>query len=134
MIIDVHSHDFPDQIAVLFLKMTFEKPGFLVLAMSSIVLFAPLIEETLFRGFLQSWLRRHLAPLPSIAISSILFTSFHYSGDQGASNISILSSLFVLGCFLGFLYERRQSLFSPLLLHGLFNALSAANLYISSAL
>lgn len=123
--------DFPDQIAVLFLKMTFDKPLYFSLAITSIVIFAPLIEETLFRGFLQSWLRRYLSPLPSIAIASLLFTSFHFSAAQGLSNLTILSSLFVLGCFLGFLYEKRQSLLAPLLLHSLFNALSAANLYLS---
>lgn len=121
--------DLPDQLAVLFLKMTFGKIGYFFLATSSIVLLAPLIEETLFRGFLQSWLRRYLTPAPSIAIASLFFTAFHFSLDQGASNLSILSSLFILGCFLGFLYERRQSLFSPLLLHALFNAISVANLY-----
>ncbi len=127
------SFDLPDQIAVLFLKMTFGMPSYFLLAMSSIVILAPLIEETLFRGFLQSWLRRYLPPLPSIAIASFFFTSFHFSIDQGVSNLSILTSLFILGCFLGYLYEKRQSIFAPLLLHALFNALSIANLYFLSA-
>lgn len=124
--------NFPDQNAVLLLKMTFEKPLLLVLAILSTVFLAPVIEETLFRGFLQSWLRRYLSPIPSIVVSSILFASFHYSAAQEVSNISILISLFALGCFLGFLYEKRQSLFAPTLLHGLFNAITTINLYISS--
>lgn len=127
------SFELPDQIAVLFLKMTFGMPGYFLLAMSSVVLLAPLIEETIFRGFLQSWLRRYLSPMTSIGVASLFFTAFHFSLDQGVSNLSILASLFVLSCFLGFLYEKRQSLFAPLLLHALFNTLSIANLYFLSA-
>lgn len=119
----------PDQVAVLFLKMTFGQPFYFLLATIAIVIFAPLIEETLFRGFLQNYLRRYLSPFASVAAASICFTSFHFSMDQGISNIPILSSLFILGCFLGFLYERQQSIFSPILMHALFNALSVANLY-----
>ncbi len=126
--------ELPDQNAILFMKMTFGKPLYFTLAMFSVVVFAPLIEETLFRGFLQSYLRRYFSPAFSIAIASLCFTSFHYSADQGLGNISILGSLFLLGCFLGFLYERQQSLFAPLLLHSLFNFLSVANLYFLSAL
>jgi membrane protease YdiL (CAAX protease family) len=125
--------ELPDQNAILFKKMTFSKPLYFTLATLSVVVFAPLIEETLFRGFLQSYLRRYLSPAFSIAIASLGFTSFHFSADQGFGNFPILGSLFLLGCFLGFLYERQQSLFAPILLHAVFNALSIANLYFLSA-
>jgi membrane protease YdiL (CAAX protease family) len=121
--------DFPDQIAIAFLKMTFEHAFNFILAAISIVCFAPLIEEILFRGFLQSYLLRYCSPLSAIAISSFCFTCFHYSGEQGLGNIPILGSLFLLGCFLGFLYERQKSLLSPLILHATFNTLSILNLY-----
>jgi len=125
--------ELPDQVAVLFFKMTLGKPLYLAMALISIVVFSPLVEETLFRGFLQSWLRRHRSPTASIAITSACFTAFHFSTTQGASNIPILAALFVLGCFLGLLYERRQSLFAPLLLHILFNAVNVANLYLADS-
>lgn len=128
-----HTFQFPDQLAILFLKMTFGHPLYLFLAATSIVLLAPLIEEFLFRGALQSYLRRYLRPPWAIAISSLLFALFHYSSEQGLGNISILLSLFALGCFLGFIYERQGSLRAPLFLHALFNAISALNLYFLSS-
>lgn len=120
----------PDQMAVKFLKSTFDNPLFFVLAVISIVVLAPLIEETLFRGFLQSYIRQHLGSKQAIAITSVCFSLFHYAAGQGVSNISIIISLFVLSLFLGFVYEKRQSLFASISLHACFNAISVINLYL----
>ncbi|MES2274012.1 MAG: type II CAAX endopeptidase family protein [Chlamydiota bacterium] len=119
----------PDQLAVHFLKSTFEHPLYLLLATASIIVLAPLIEETLFRGFLQTFIRQHLGRGQAIFITSVCFAFFHYSGDQGLGNIPIIGSLFVLSLFLGFLYERQNSLFAPIALHASFNAISVLNLY-----
>ncbi len=120
----------PDQIAVKFLKSTFEDPLYFVLAVLSIIILAPLVEESLFRGFLQSFIRQHLGPKQAILITSISFSLFHYSSAQGLGNISIIPSLFVLSLFLGFLYEKRGSLLAPMILHALFNSVSVLNLYL----
>ena len=90
---------------------------------------APCIEETLFRGFLQSYIRQYLGPKLSIVISSFCFALFHYSSEQGLANISIIGSLFSLAFFLGFIYEKRGSLLAPIILHSAFNTISAINLY-----
>lgn len=119
----------PDQLAVLFLKATFSQPLYLTLAVFSIVILAPLIEETLFRGFLQSFIRQHLGSRQAIFITSACFSFFHYSKDQGLGNIPIIFSLFVLSLFLGFLYEKRKSLLAPVALHACFNTISVINLY-----
>jgi membrane protease YdiL (CAAX protease family) len=85
----------------------------------------PMVEELLFRGFLQSWLRRKFhSSLAAIALTSIIFAFFHYSTSQGVSNIELISSLFVLSCFLGYLYERQHSLWASIGLHGFFNGMS----------
>ncbi len=128
-----HTFQLPDQIVIMFLKMTFGQPLYFFLAVLSIILFAPMIEEIIFRGFLQSYLRRYFGPAPAIILSSILFAVFHYSKDQGYANIPILGSLFVLAYFLGFVYERQGSLFAPMVLHATFNAISTANLYFLGA-
>jgi hypothetical protein len=120
----------PDQIAVKFLKSTFDTPLFFVLAVISIVILAPLIEETLFRGFLQSYIRQHLGRRQAIVITSVCFSFFHYSAGQGISNISIIFSLFVLSLFLGFVYEKQRSLFASMALHSCFNLVSVVNLYL----
>lgn len=120
----------PDQIAVKFLKSTFENPLFFLLAILSIIVLAPLIEETLFRGFLQSYIRKHLGPKQAILITSVCFSLFHYSAGQGLGNISIIFSLFILSLFLGFLYEKQGSILASMVLHGSFNAVSVFNLYL----
>lgn len=125
-----HLTSVPEQIAVKFLKSTFENPLFFALAVISIIILAPLIEETLFRGFLQTYIRQHLGSKQAIVITSACFSLFHYAGGQGAANISIIVSLFVLALFLGFLYEKQGSLLAPMVLHGTFNAISVINLYL----
>jgi len=120
----------PDQIAVKFLKSTFENPVYFTLAAIAIVILAPLIEETLFRGFLQTYIRRHLGPKQAICITSVCFSLFHYSAGQGLGNISIIISLFFLSLFLGFVYHKQGSLLASMVLHGLFNLVSVVNLYL----
>lgn len=120
----------PDQIAVKFLKSTFENPLYFILAVIAIIILAPLIEETLFRGFLQSYIRQHLGSRQAIVITSACFSLFHYAAGQGLGNLSIIPSLFILSLFLGFLYEKRGSILAPMVLHGSFNAISVINLYL----
>lgn len=119
----------PDQIAVRFLKSTFDSPLHFTLAVISIIVLAPLIEETLFRGFLQTYIRQHLGSRQAILITSACFSLFHYAAGQGLGNIPIVGALFFLALFLGFLYEKQGSLFAPMVLHGSFNAISVLNLY-----
>jgi hypothetical protein len=120
----------PDQMAVKFLKSTFDNPVYFILAVISIVIFAPLIEETLFRGFFQTYIRRHLGSKQAILITSVCFALFHYSAGQGLGNISIIIPLFVLSLFLGFVYEKQRSILASMSLHALFNIISVINLYL----
>jgi len=119
----------PDQVAVRYLKLTFEHPFYLLMSIFSIVILAPLIEETLFRGFFQTFIRQHLGSKHAILITSLCFSFFHYSSDQGLGNIPIIGSLFILALFLGYLYERQGSLIAPIALHATFNAISVMNIY-----
>lgn len=119
----------PEQLAVYFLKMTFASPSYFSLAVFTIVILAPLTEELLFRGFLQSFIRKHLGSKQAIVLTALSFSLFHFSPEQGFANISIIFSLFALALFLGFLYEKRGSLLAPMALHASFNAISVINLY-----
>src|SRR3990167_629355 len=125
----LHFPIIPEQLAVRFLKMTFEEPLYFFLTSLTIAIFAPLIEETLFRGFLQSFIRQHLSVNQSILITAFCFSLFHYSPEQGIGNLSIITSLFILALFLWYLYDRRQSLAAPIALHAIFNTINIANLY-----
>jgi len=87
--------------------------GKILIAVSATIL-APLQEEVLFRGLLQSMLRKYIKPWPAILLTSILFAAVH----QEPQNIP---ALFVLSLVLGYNYERTGRLFSSILIHVLFN-------------
>lgn len=124
-----HIKQIPDQLAVRFVKMTAAYPAYFLLAIFSIAVIAPLVEEFLFRGLLQSFIRKHLGSRQAILITAICFSFFHFSPEQGLGNLSIVTSLFPLALILGFIYERQRSLLASIGLHALFNAMSILNLY-----
>ncbi len=113
-----------DQVAVKYLKMTMQYPSLFTATALLLICVVPVVEETLFRGFLQTWLRKYMGVYKAIALTSLIFAAFHFSFSQGIANIELLISLFLLSCFLGFLYERQQSLLAPYGLHIAFNAIS----------
>ncbi len=87
------------------------------------VVIAPLIEEMLFRGFIQTAIRSFFnirnSAWPAIAASSVFFATMHE--DPGH-----WPALFVLGVCLGYSYEKSGSLFRPIFIHLFFNASSVA--------
>jgi len=87
--------------------------GKTLIAVSAIIL-APLLEEVLFRGLLQSMLRRYVKPWPAILLTSILFVAVHHEPQN-------MPALFILSLVLGYNYERTGRLFSPILIHAFFN-------------
>lgn len=113
-----------EQVAVNQLKSTYSDPFLVISTVISIVIFAPILEEILFRGFLQTWLRSRFKPLIAISLTSFIFAGFHFSISQGITNITLICSLFILSCFLGFLYERQKTLWSSISLHAIFNGIN----------
>lgn len=78
----------------------------------------PLFEEMLFRGLFQTMIRSYLLrPWLSIAASSALFAVVH-------ANAGHWLALFVLAVCLGYSYEKSGSLFRPVFIHAIFNAIS----------
>lgn len=120
----------PDQSAVKFLKSTLEHPPFFILAIVTITVLAPIIEELLFRGFLQSYLKKYIGRKLAVCSSALLFSLFHFTYEQKIANIFIISVLFTLGLMLGFIYERQKSLISSVALHAGFNIMSILNIII----
>jgi len=118
----VFHHPFTEQRAVQNIRQAMDHPILFGLTAFSLITLVPLTEEFLFRALLQTWLRRKLHhPLTAMSLSSLVFTLFHYSSDQGISNIELLTSLFLLSCMLGYLYERQRSLWASVALHSFFN-------------
>ena len=113
-----------DQMAVILLKEAMKNPFSYVLALIAIIIGAPIVEEYIYRGILQSYLRTKLGYKNAIIFSSFLFALFHFSPAQNLLNIPLLISLFVFGGYLGFVYEKRRSLFASISLHVTFNFIS----------
>lgn len=113
-----------EQVAVRYLKTTLGSPPMLAVALFTILIAAPIIEEFLFRGCLQNFFKRFVIPRNAILLSALCFSLFHFAPSQGIGNISLVASLFLFALFLGFIYERQASLFASIGLHMTFNAVS----------
>ncbi|MGL5263711.1 MAG: lysostaphin resistance A-like protein, partial [Candidatus Rhabdochlamydia sp.] len=120
-----------EQVAVRYLKKSIYSPSQLIPALIMIVCAAPIIEELLFRGCLQSYLKRYMKSSLAIIFSSLCFSVFHFSFSQGIGNVSLLFSLFVFALFLGFIYERQGSLFASIGLHMTLNVVSVVRILLS---
>jgi len=90
------------------------------------VLGAPLVEEIIYRVFLQSAILRWTgAPVAAVLLSAGAFTAVHAIGDQGIPYYA-LGPIFVLGVAMGVAYERTGRLGVPIVMHVGFNALNVA--------
>ena len=103
------------------------------------VIVVPLLEEMLFRGLFQTTIRSYIESFrsfsatqnkpkqerttdrhgawPAIVISSLIFMITH-------TNAGHWPALFVLSICLGYSYEKSGSLFRPIFIHSIFNAIS----------
>ena len=100
-------------------KWILEEDSLLVL--SSLVFFgiiiAPMIEEIIFRGFLQSALKNYLGNRYAILVSASLFAGVHM-------DIFAFFQILILGLLLGYLYEKTQTLAASVVVHILHNSLT----------
>ncbi|KAK1434192.1 hypothetical protein QVD17_11111 [Tagetes erecta] len=76
----------------------------------------PLLEETVYRGFLLRSLASRMKWEKAVVISSIVFSATHLSVDN-------FLQLFVIGVVLGCSYCWSGTLISPFVIHSLYNAL-----------
>ena len=102
------------------LPLTTDKYIFALEALG-LVCFAPLIEEFLFRGFLNNLLRGKVNTFVRMSIVSILFAAIHF--PTYIHNWIQFIAYLILSIVLFLVYERRRSLFDAILLHSLYNGL-----------
>ncbi len=86
----------------------------LALAIIAVCFFAPIAEETAFRGFLYGWMRKHMPVWGAAVASGLVFSLAH-------TDLQLLLPLWAVGIILALVYERAKSLFPGMLIHGLFN-------------
>ncbi|WP_276259962.1 CPBP family intramembrane glutamic endopeptidase [Haloglomus litoreum] len=101
------------------------------LALLSVVLVAP-AEEFLFRGVIQTRLRRAFGPVAAIVGASILFGSLHlgnYVGTLGPVVAGVLL-VSVVGAVMGGLYERTGNLTVPVVAHATYNVVLLVGAYL----
>jgi len=100
----------------------------------SAAMLAPVSEEFFFRGIIQSALVKMIPAHPrsslprwcAIGMTSVLFGLMHFGTPQ------YVPALIVFGVILGFLYEKRGSLVTPILVHILFNVKSLLWFFLQS--
>lgn len=88
-------------------------------------IFAPLVEEIFFRGFLFQGLRERYGWVKSMLVSSAIFSAAHL--DPVA-----LIPTFILGCLLAYLFHRSNSIWPGTILHFLVNAFGLCGAYVVS--
>jgi uncharacterized protein len=80
------------------------------------VFVAPLQEEMLFRGLIQTIIRSYTnRPWLAITITSAMFAAVHYP------YVEHMPALFILAMGMGYSYEKSGSLWQPIFMHALFN-------------
>jgi len=112
------------QVAVEHLKKTAADPVLFAFMIFAVVVMVPFMEELLFRGFLQSFLKRFFKRGWAIIVTALIFAFVHFAPSQGVGNFQLILSLFVLSSFIGFIYEKERALWAPIGLHMLFNGIS----------
>jgi len=102
--------------------------GYLPVAILVVSVFAPVVEETFFRGFLLRHLRDRLPWWAALVISSALFSAAHYSYSEP----TIFLPIFCTGLVLGGLYLWSGSVWPGVITHGLFNLIPLLVLFVGN--
>jgi membrane protease YdiL (CAAX protease family) len=84
---------------------------------------APFSEEVFFRGFMFTGMRRALPFVLAALIPSVIWGLFHYTGPE---SWGVVLQLSIFGLWLCWLYQRTGSLWPPIVVHALNNAIAFA--------
>lgn len=103
-----------------------KSPVGVLLGFFAIVVVAPIVEELLFRGYLQTALTRRMKPWMAIAISSAVFGAIHFQPLA-------FPILALLGAVFGYLYHRTGSLKVNIALHMANNAFAFLALVLAGS-
>jgi hypothetical protein len=94
----------------------------------AVVIFAPLFEEALFRGFLFEGLRQsRLGVLGAVAITSITWASLHIQ-----YNLFGIVYIFLLGIVIGLIRWKTKSIWSALIMHALVNLIATIGVAVTA--
>ena len=89
------------------------------------VIFAPIVEELFFRGFLFQGFRQKYGWIAGMLLSSTIFSIAHL--DPAA-----LFHTFILGCLLAYMYHRSNSVWPGIIIHVMINAMGLCAAYAAT--
>jgi membrane protease YdiL (CAAX protease family) len=96
-----------------------------LLALIALVIFPPIGEETLVRGYLYSGLRSNLRFVPAMIITSLIFGLAHLQLGSGAAVLwAAGADTFVLSLVLVYLRQSTGALYAGMLVHALNNLIA----------
>jgi uncharacterized protein len=85
----------------------------------AVAVFAGLLEEIIFRGFLQNALKRHMSAGAAIVVAAVIFGAIHFQPLA-------FPGLALMGAVFGYIYHRTGSLYATIALHAANNAMALA--------
>ena len=91
--------------------------GNIIIQILTVVVMAPIMEETLFRGLIQKRLCEDMKPTYGILVSAFLFGVYHMNVVQGIY-------AFAIGLLLGYSLEKYKTLAAPIIFHMVANGIS----------
>lgn len=105
--------------------------GSLALTFLSLVVLPPLVEETVFRGFVFTGLRNKLRPVWAALFTSVLFASAHLEFGSGKPLLWVAAiDTFTLSLVLCYLRQKTDSLWPGIFLHALKNGVAFVTLFV----
>ncbi len=105
-----------------FLELITLMERYKIFAIISVVIFAPILEEILCRGFILRGLLSHTTPQKAILWSSIIFAVIHLNPWQAIP-------AFIFGLLIGWVYWRTGSLILAIFMHAVNNGISIIILF-----
>jgi len=92
------------------------------------ILFAPIVEDIVFRGYLfKAWRYTRMGLYGTLTLTSLLFMALHY----GQYHWSTMLFLFILSFMLGFSREKTGSVLVPIIIHSVNNLMAITLAYVS---
>lgn len=108
-------------------KLYLEDVVSVIIIFFSVCIFAPLVEELFFRGWLfKKLILLNLEPTKVLIISALLFMCIHFQYN----NFPTFLSLFCTGIFLGYIRLRTNNMSYSILAHSIFNFMSFIGLFL----
>ncbi len=90
----------------------------IIIAFVSAAIISPIYEEIFYRGFLYRWFRSKYGLFAGMLISSFIFMIVHIP------TFNSLPYTFLSGLVFAWTYEKSQSIYPPMIIHGTFNGLA----------